>query len=131
MSRKILIDTQALLWVQMNHEDVPRLARRELLDSTNELFVSLVSVWEMAIKLSIGKLKIAGKLESFMETAQQDLGIALLPIRLEHVLRVEKMPFHHRDPFDRILIAQAAEEKMKILSNDSKFDKYEITRIWD
>ncbi len=131
MSRQVLIDTQALLWFRMNHADVPRLAKREFLDTKNQLFLSLVSVWELAIKISLGKLEIIGKLKAFVDSAQQDLGIALLPIRLEHALRVEQLPFHHRDPFDRILAAQALEDKMKLLSSDEVFDKYAVTRIWD
>ena len=84
----------------------------------------------MSIKASPGKLEIVGSLETFVRSGFDDLGVTLLPLRLEHALEVEKLPFHHRDPFDRLLAAQALVERLAILGADAAFDAYCVRRVW-
>ncbi len=99
-------------------------------DTTNDVFLSVASLWEMAIKISLGKLRLAEPFEAFI-TQQMSLNrIELLGMTVSHASRVSVLPFHHRDPFDRLLIAQAEVEQMPIISGASGFDAYEITRLW-
>ncbi|MBI4861728.1 MAG: type II toxin-antitoxin system VapC family toxin [Candidatus Riflebacteria bacterium] len=113
----------------MGSPSLPEKARRRFQNPTVEVLLSLVSVWEMAIKVSLGKLRITGRLTDFVASARS-LDVDLLPITLDHVLAVEKLPFHHRDPFDRLLASQAKIEKLEVLSGDPIFDEYGIHRVW-
>jgi PIN domain nuclease of toxin-antitoxin system len=101
-----------------------------VVDPDNDLYLSLASIWEIAIKSSIGKLRITESLETFLPSQMQANDITQLGITFRHVARVAVLPFHHRDPFDRLLVCQAAEEKLTLLSSDPVFDSYEIPRIW-
>jgi PIN domain nuclease of toxin-antitoxin system len=89
--------------------------------------LSIVTPWEIAIKVSIGKLPDPGSIPSLIERG--DLGV--LPVDLEHVARVKSLPLHHRDPFDRMLIAQALAEKLTLVSNEAVFDRYGVKRVWE
>ena len=129
MSKPVLLDTQAFLYLRMGHPDLPESVRRLFQDPGQPVFLSLVSVWEMAIKVSLGKLDVRGRLRDLVESIDR-LGVSSLPIQRDHVLGVEKLPFHHRDPFDRLLVSQAKAERMPIVSNDAIFDSYGLTRIW-
>lgn len=128
MSR-LLLDTQAFLFIRMGNPALPEKVRLLYQQPDQQIFLSLASVWEMAIKISIGKLKIRGRLRDLVESADR-LGIESLAIERDHVLGVEKLPFHHRDPFDRLLVAQAKAGKMEIVSGDDVFEDYGLTRIW-
>lgn len=104
---------------------------RELIaDGTNVVYVSVASLWDLAIKISNGKLYIAEPLELFIPNELHRNRLVLLPIGLSHIARVAVLPFHHRDPFDRLLIAQAFVERLPIVSADSWFDPYGVTRLW-
>ena len=127
---KILLDTQAFLWFSINSPHLTQKAKKIFLDEKNELYLSLASVWEMSIKASLGKLVIQGSIENFVITQMQENGINQLPIHFRHVTRVEELPFHHRDSFDRLLISQVLEEKLAILSSDRSFDAYDVNRLW-
>ncbi|WP_437628038.1 type II toxin-antitoxin system VapC family toxin [Sorangium sp. So ce1151] len=105
------------------------MAKGFLEEPTNELLLSVASPWEIAIKVSLGKLSIPGDIETFIKHHMAMNDIELLDIRLRHVARVSDLPFHHRDPFDRLVIAQALVEDIPILSQDSVFDAYGIKRI--
>ena len=127
---RLLLDTHAFLWWV---EDAPKLskkARQVMANPGNECFLSLVSCWEMAIKLSLGKLKLAGKLERFIPEQLATNGFRQLEIEFRHVARVATLPFHNRDPFDRLLASQAKEEKLVIVSADAVFQQYGIKCIW-
>ncbi len=130
MKQRYLIDTQALLWIRAEAPQLPGRAKRAFRSEGNEIFLSIASVWEMAIKTSLGKLRIDGTLDDFVHTAVRDLGLALLAVKLDHVLETGKLPFHHRDPFDRLLIAQALVEDLTVLGNDDRFDAYGVRRLW-
>lgn len=105
-------------------------ARSEIADTGNELLLSLASIWEIAMKVSVNKLKMPKPLVQYIPRQLQLNSIAQLDIGFRHVARVASLPFHHRDPFDRLIIAQALEEKLPILSADPMFSRYEIQRLW-
>ena len=125
-----LLDTHTLLWFV---EDDPRLGAtaRGVIETTNEdLAVSLVSVWEIAVKQSIGKLSLTMPLDEFIDQRIVGAGFVLLPIERAHLVHVATLPLHHRDPFDRLLAAQCLVEKLAVLSADACFDHYGVTRHW-
>ena len=124
-----LLDTHALLWFI---DDNPKLSRtaKEILESEGvELSVSIASLWEISIKANLGKLSLEGNLSRLEEDLQQ-LDIALKPILIAELDAYLGLPLHHRDPFDRLLIAQAIAAGLPIISADEQFDAYEVARIW-
>ena len=127
---RILLDTQAFLVVRSGGGRLPARARRAFLDPENELFLSPASVWEMAIKCSLGKLHLGIALPDLVRSALSTGLIRPLPIDLDHLYAVKDLPFHHRDPFDRLLVAQARCEELAILGGDDAFDAYGVNRIW-
>lgn len=127
---KILLDTQAFLWLIADAPSASKRAKKIFLDEKNEFLLSLASSWEIAIKISIGKLTLQQSLEKFLPTQLQENGITQLDISFRHVAKVVMLPFYHRDPFDRLIISQAMEEDIPILSSDVAFDKYEVKRLW-
>lgn len=127
---RLLLDTHAFLWWVADDPSLPAKARAVIADPGNECLVSLASCWEMAIKLSLGKLSLSTPLERFVPEQMAANTFSPLEIGFRHVARVAAMPFHHRDPFDRILAAQALEEKIAIVSADTTFRRYGVKRIW-
>ena len=105
-------------------------ARELIEDHNNESFLSIVSLWEMAIKISIDKLSIDGEFEEFIPEQMELNGIQTLPVNFAHLTQVAKLPFHHRDPFDRLLIVQAKTEKMRLISRDRAFASYDVATSW-
>jgi PIN domain nuclease of toxin-antitoxin system len=127
---KLLLDTHAFLWFIAGSEKLSATARELIEDSANQPFLSAASLWEMAIKLSLGRLHLGRPFEDLIPEQMRLNGIQLLGIELEHVTPVTTLPFHHRDPFDRLLVAQAMVEQMTIVSADPAFDAYPIERLW-
>ena len=125
-----LIDTQAIIWFAENNYQLSKTAGEVMEDDNNVCFVSMATFWEMSIKINLGKLNVNGlSLAEFMdEVADNDF--KTLEIQRNHVLENVNLPLHHRDPFDRLIIAQAISENMQIVSSDSAFDAYAVTRIW-
>ena len=105
-------------------------ARNQIINNPEDLYLSVASLWEMAIKVSIGKLTLHAPYETLFPHQLNSNGINQLGINVNHTTLVSKLPFHHNDPFDRILIAQATIENMAIISADTVFDAYGITRLW-
>ena len=126
----LLLDTQAFLWLATEPERVPARAVRVVKEPSNELFLSVASIWEMAIKRSIGKLSGEMGLADLVSLAREKLGLRVLDMTAAHAFLTEHLPFHHRDPFDRLLVAQARAENMAIVSSDSLLDDYGVRRIW-
>lgn len=126
----VLLDTQAFLWIISDAPELSSKAKRLAIDGNNLLYLSLASVWELAIKVSLGKLTLAEPLESFLPAELQANNIRQLEISFRHAARVVNLPFHHRDPFDRLLISQAQAEDFPILSSDRVFDRYDVRRLW-
>ncbi len=127
---KVLIDTHIFIWYVQNSEKLIDSAIRLINDSRNEILLSTASIWEMAIKQSTGKLNLSTPYASFIRDQMRLNDIDLLPITIEHLEIVASLPFHHRDPFDRLLISQVLVENISILSVDIAFDAYPIKRIW-
>lgn len=127
---RLLLDTHAFLWWVDDAPELPAKARKVIADPGNECLLSLASCWEMAIKVSLGKLKLAGTVERFIPEQLAANQFGRLDIDFRHVARVATLPFHHRDPFDRLLAAQAEEEKLPIVSADRIFELYGLKRIW-
>ena len=127
---RMLLDTHTLLWFTLGDAKLIRTAREEIESSGNEKLVSPASYWEIAIKISIGKYTVPQPYEQFIEKAIDDNGFAILPILPKHTAVLTNLPFHHRDPFDRMVLAQAIVEQMPIISSDVAFDPYHVRRIW-
>jgi len=125
----ILLDSCSVLWFLNGDEKMPSSARDVILDTENTIYVSIATLWEVAIKLSIEKLDFNGGIDGFIEALEAE-DFTLLEISPEHIKIITRLPFIHRDPFDRILIAQAMEENVPIMTSDSKILKYDITSIW-
>ena len=125
---KQLLDTHTFIWFVMGNPRISTEVRTQI--ENNENLLSTASVWEMAINYSSGKLSFGLPFEVFIEQQISNNGIDLLEIRTTHIKVVATLPLHHRDPFDRLLIAQAMVEQIPILSADSAFDAYSIQRLW-
>jgi len=127
---KVLLDTHAFLWLITDEDRLSENARQTFLNTENSLFFSAASLWEICIKKSLGKITLK---DGWFQTIQQELEINTiqwLPIEMTHCAEVTELPFYHRDPFDRMLIAQAIVEEMKLLSRDSRLADYAIELIW-
>jgi PIN domain nuclease of toxin-antitoxin system len=127
---KLLLDTHAFLWFLAGDPRLERSARRRIENAGNDKFLSIASVWEMAIKVSLHKLELKDPLAEVIDHGTQESGISLLGISKHHAVRVASLPWHHRDPFDRLLTAQALEEDLALLGKDAAFDAYGVRRIW-
>jgi PIN domain nuclease of toxin-antitoxin system len=127
---KLLLDTHTFLWFIDGNPRLSTTARQLIEDPANERFVSIASLWEMAIKASMGRLTFAQPFASLIPDQLQRNSIQVLDITVTHTAQVATLPFHHRDPFDRMLIAQAMVETIPIISVDSAFDAYGVTRLW-
>ena len=127
---KLLLDTHAFLWWVDGTRPLGRRAATAVADPDNQIFVSMASCWELAIKRSLGKLRVARDLDRFITDELTSNGFDLLDVQLAHVVRVVDLPFRHRDPFDRLLVAQALEEELSIVSNDRIFPQYGVRRVW-
>ena len=121
---KLLLDTHIFVWWADQPENLSQAALYALEDEANSLLLSVASVWEMQIKLQLGKLKLSLPLKELVESQQEANDLQLLSVELEHVLALDALPFHHKDPFDRLLIAQSIEEDVTLVSADSKFSAY-------
>lgn len=122
----MLLDTHAALWWLADDERLGRDAARQLDDDSNRVLLSAAVVWEVAVKRSLGKLLAPADLASTLLGA----GAQPLPVTLDHAAAVEALPWHHRDPFDRILVAQALSEGATIASHDARLQKYAVPLVW-
>jgi PIN domain nuclease of toxin-antitoxin system len=127
---KLLLDTHTLLWAVLSPTSLSRKAARIIADETNLVLVSAASAWEIATKVRIGKLPGAEILEKNFLDAMDAAGYALLPIDAADALRAGRLTGEHRDPFDRMIAAQAIARDIPVLSNDTRFDAFDLRRIW-
>lgn len=127
---KALLDTLAFLWWVADDPSLSRKARAFIADPANDCLLSVASAWELAIKASLGRLALDEEMDRFLPEQLALNGFGVLPIALEHALRVATLPFHHRDPFDRLLAAQALAEGIPVVSSDAVFRRYGVTRLW-
>jgi len=126
----ILLDTHTFLWFIDDNPRLSESARVVIESEDSQPFISAASLWEIAIKISLGKLQLKQAYDAFIPQQLALNGIGVLSLSLEHLSTVAVLPFHHRDPFDRLLVAQAKIENMPLVSADPAFDLYEIKRIW-
>ncbi|MBV8206548.1 MAG: type II toxin-antitoxin system VapC family toxin [Acidobacteria bacterium] len=127
---RLLLDSQAFLWWRIDDPQLSRVAERVLRDTSNQVFFSAASAWELAIKSKSGKLKVHDGLIENLGPELESEGFEVMPITLAHALRAASLPIHHRDPFDRMLVAQTQIEDLAIVSNDAIFDAYRVRRLW-
>ena len=127
---KLLLDTHAFLWWIGDDARLSVPAREAIADPGNEVSVSVASAWELAIKTGLGRFEPDGDLGPFIEDQIRLNAFSVLPVKLEHAVSVSSLPAHHRDPFDRLLVAQAAAEGMTLVSRDPQLRKYDAPTLW-
>ncbi len=127
---KLLLDAHTFLWFVWDDAQLTENAKALIIDPMNQKFISAAIYWEIAIKVSIGKLDLGEPYRSFMHREIDRNNFDILPVSVDHAAAVSVLQFHHRDPFDRMLIAQGMVEQIPIVSGDPAFDAYPITRLW-
>lgn len=127
---KILLDTHVFIWLDTQPEKLSKTAMDICQDTDNQLYLSMASVWEMQIKVQLGKLQLKMPLADMLTMQQQENDLKVLNIALTHIYQLQTLPFHHNDPFDRIIIAQSVLEGMTLISVDEKFKSYDISVSW-
>lgn len=127
---KLLLDTHVLLWWHNEPSRLSETAHDAIRDFDNEIFLSVVSGWEIQIKAQLGKLRLSKPLSIILEQEQSTNAFRLLPVTMAHVFALDLFPLHHRDPFDRLLIAQAHQEEMTLVAHDLKLSAYAVPLLW-
>ena len=123
---RLLLDTHIFIWWADQPEKLSHAALSALEDEANELLLSVASVWEMQIKIQLGKLKLSVPLKEIVKTQQETNDLTISPLALTHVLALDALPLHHKDPFDRLLIAQSIAEDLTLVTADSQFSAYSV-----
>ena len=126
----LLLDTHTFLWFIDDDPRLSRLAAERIGDAAERVVVSVVCAWEIAIKISIGKLVLDRPLPDLWPESLLLNAFEALNVTAAHIFELASLPLHHRDPFDRLIIAQARAENLQIVSGDTAFDAYEVERIW-
>jgi len=127
---RYLLDTSSFLWYVSDVHRLSAFARDRLTDPDSTIHLSLASILEIAIKFKIGKLTLPVPFDDFVDMTIHNYSLRILYIRIPHLRRLARLPLHHRDPFDRLLIAQSQVENLPILTSDAAFDQYAVQRIW-
>ncbi len=127
---KLLLDTHTFLWFIGGNINLSNTARNAIENISNQRFISIATLWEISIKISIGKLKLGLSLIELVEQEVYGNAIEILEISSEHLDELVKLPFHHKDPFDRLIIAQSLVEDMTLVSKDVAFQNYLIKLLW-
>lgn len=127
---KYLLDTHTLLWIVNDDPRLSKKSKQVYLNSENLILFSIASLWEIAIKISLKKLSIEEPLNEFIQIHIKGNDIKFLNIEVPHILLLENLPYHHRDPFDRLIVTQCIHEDITLLSSDKMFDLYPIKRVW-
>jgi PIN domain nuclease of toxin-antitoxin system len=127
---KLLLDTHTFLWFVLNDPQLPPTAQILIRDPQNDIYLSPASSWEIAIKISIGKYQLPSSYDTWMRDQITINTFEILPILIEHTAILTNLPFHHKDPFDRLIIAQSIYENIPVISADRTFDDYPVTRLW-
>ncbi|HEY3138188.1 MAG TPA: type II toxin-antitoxin system VapC family toxin [Blastocatellia bacterium] len=127
---RLLVDSHALIWYVDQDHLLSSVAHTAMTDPANHLLLSAGSIWEIAIKVTLGKLVLSQPYKLWMTQAMTDLGVTVLPVTVEYADVQASRPRHHGDPFDRLIVAQALVERVLILSGDANLDDYGIARVW-
>ncbi len=128
---KLLLDTHVIIWASDEPLKLSQNARTALRDVDNDLYISAATIWELSIKVGIGKLSLSGSYRPWLIEAITTLGLGVLPVTIDVGERQTLLPRHHGDPFDRWLVAQSFHEAMPIVSADTAFDAYGVVRLWN
>ena len=126
---QFLLDTHTLIWYLTDAPDLSKKVKKNIENAENQIVVSIVSFWELAVKINIGKLKLSYSLQEIIQEVEK-LSIEILEIKPVHLFSLLELPLHHRDPFDRLLIAQAQSENLILLSKDENFPLYDVVVNW-
>jgi PIN domain nuclease of toxin-antitoxin system len=126
----LLLDSHTFIWWRDEPNKLSPTAFAEISNPNNDIFLSVVTVWELQIKIALNKFTIKGGLEKAVKDEQQNNGFQILTIQLSHALYLENLPLHHKDPFDRLLISQAIVENMTLVSADASFANYQVNLLW-
>ncbi len=127
---RYLLDTHTFLWWNMDDAQLSSIAKNLIADGNNEIFLSAASAWEIAIKTARGRLDLPEDPTRYISNRLSLHGFQALPVQIHHAVQVYKLPLHHADPFDRLLIAQSQIESMPLISVDSEIRKYEVEVVW-
>jgi PIN domain nuclease of toxin-antitoxin system len=127
---RLLLDTHTFLWLAGSPERLSTTALAACEEITNQLYLSVVSAWEIQIKHQINRLQLEVSLEEIIQGQQDANNLNILSVELHHIYTLQQLPFHHNDPFDRLLIAQAKAEQMRLVSTDRQFEPYLVDVIW-
>jgi PIN domain nuclease of toxin-antitoxin system len=127
---RVLLDTHVLIWLVEGDKNLSSVARSAIEDEDNSLYLSIASLWEITIKLSLGKLDLQLSVDEMVESFLIPGGIEILQIETSHLSILRDLPLHHRDPFDRLIIAQAQAENMTLISADGVFYQYGVDLVW-
>ena len=127
---RVLLDTHALLWLITGDKRLSKTSIKIFLNTDNRLYFSIISLWEICIKKSLDKISLKNNWLDIIQEEMKTNSIQWLPVEVHHCAKVIELPFYHRDPFDRMLIAQAMTEDLSILSRDNRFSAYDIKCIW-
>ncbi len=127
---KLLLDSHTFVWWRDEPQKLSPTAFTEISNPNNDVFLSVATVWELQIKITLNKFTIKGTLENAVKDEQQNNGFQILPINLSHALYLENLSLHHKDPFDRLLISQAVVENMTLVGADKNFAKYQVNLLW-
>jgi PIN domain nuclease of toxin-antitoxin system len=125
MENHFLLDTHIFVWAMESNKLLPESIKNKIANPNNKVFVSVASIWEIIIKRNLKKIKVDFDIETSIEKA----GIEIIPIETSHALEIEKLPHHHKDPFDRMLVAQAIAENLIIITEDEKIKKYDVSTL--
>ncbi len=127
---RFLLDTHAFLWFIEGNARLSNTGKDYIEDQSHDLLLSIASLWQMAVKISLGKLDLPQPFAEFMQSHLALSSIGLLEISPQHTYAVADLPYHHRDPFDRLLAAQCLSEGLTLISSDAVFEKYGVERVW-
>ncbi len=127
---KLLLDSHTFKWWRDEPNKISPTAFAEISNPANGVFLSVVTVWELQIKITLNKFTVKGGLENAVEDERQKNDFQILPVNLSHALYLENLPLHHKDPFDRLLISQAIVENMTLISADAEFSQYQVNLVW-
>lgn len=126
----LLLDSHTFVWWRDEPNKISPAAFAEISNPANDVFLSVVTIWELQIKIALNKFTVKSGLENAVKDERQKNGFQILPVKLSHALYLENLPFHHKDPFDRLLISQAIVENMTLLTADPEFSKYKVNLPW-
>ena len=127
---KLLLDTHVFIWWSGEPDKLSEKVLDACENRANRLILSIVSIWEMQIKMQLGKLKLKRSLKDLVENQQNINNLQILPVSPNHIFMLDNLPMHHRDPFDRLLISQAIEENLALVSKDQAFSDYAVKLFW-